>query len=59
MFAKSYEGAPSFFHAWFVGQVALGLLGFAASYWWFAETVSKINLVGAVLAVIAGFFLIL
>lgn len=59
MFLKSYEIAPSFFQAWFIGTSALALLGFGANYFYFNEIVSVTNYVGAVVALTGSLLLIL
>jgi hypothetical protein len=59
MFMKSYEIAPSFFQAWFIGTGALALLGFGANYFYFNEVVSVTNYVGAIIALAGSLLLIL
>lgn len=59
MFLKSYQLAPSFFQAWFVGTAALALLGFLGSLFYFGESVSITNYVGATLGIIGSAMLIL
>lgn len=58
-FLKSFEIAPSFFQAWFVGTASLALFGLGASYFYFNETVSVINNVGMVMAIVGSLFMIL
>ena len=59
MFLKSYQIAPSFFQAWFMGTAALALLGFLGSIFYFKETVSMLNYAGAVLGLAGCTLLIL
>lgn len=58
MFLKSFEIAPSFFQAWFVGTIALSLCGFAGSTLYFKEVVSLTNYIGAIIALTGSFLLI-
>jgi hypothetical protein len=58
MFLKSYQLAPSFFQAWFVGTAALTLLGFLGSAFYFKETIGFYNYVGAVIVVAGSAMLI-
>ncbi len=53
MFLKSYQLAPSFFQAWFVGNAALTLFGFFGSLFYFGESLSIIKYIGAC-AIISG-----
>jgi len=59
MFLKSYQLAPSFFQAWFVGTAALALLGFAGSVFYFKEAISITNYLGAVACITGSALLIL
>lgn len=59
IFLKSYEIAPSFFQAWFVGTTSMVLLGFLGSLFYFGETVSIINYIGAGFGILASVMLIL
>jgi len=59
MFLKSYEIAPSFFQAWFVGTAALALCGFAGSIFYFKDVVSLLNYIGAIAVLIGSGLLIL
>ena len=58
MFLKSYEIAPSFFGAWFVGTAALALLGFLASRYYFNEVLILPNYLGAITVLIGSALLI-
>jgi hypothetical protein len=59
MFLKSYETAPSFFHAWFMGTAALALLGFFTSKYYFNETLILPNYIGAVITILGSGLLII
>ena len=59
MFLKSYEIAPSFFSAWFVGTAALSLLGFFTSRYYFNEVLILSNYIGALIVVIGSTLLII
>ncbi len=59
MFLKSFEIAPSFFQAWFIGTASLALCGVIGSIFYFNETVSVINYVGAGISLIGATLLIL
>jgi drug/metabolite transporter (DMT)-like permease len=47
MFAKSYATAPTFFSAWFFGQITLGILGVGASFFVFRDVITTNQLIGA------------
>ena len=57
-FAKSYAIAPSFFSAWFVGQVFLGVLGLIGSFLVFKDTVTLTQWIGVIVSLIGGYLLI-
>ena len=57
-FSKSYAIAPSFFGAWFVGQVALNVLGLLVAFLIFKDTVSPTQWVGLVLSIVGGYLLV-
>jgi len=57
-FAKSYAIAPSFFSAWFIGQVALNVVGLIVAFMIFDDKVSTTQLVGFVLSIVGGYLLI-
>jgi len=59
MFLKSFETAPSFFQAWFVGTASLALCGFLGSLFYFGETISTVNYAGATISLIGAVLLIL
>jgi hypothetical protein len=59
MFLKSYQLAPSFFQAWFVGTAALTLLGFFGSLFYFKETISIFNYIGAFVVISGSALLVL
>ena len=59
MFLKSYELAPSFFQAWFVGTAALALFGFFGSLFYFKEVVSVLNYIAAIMVLVGSGLLIL
>jgi hypothetical protein len=59
MFLKSFQLAPSFFQAWFVGTTSLALLGFLGSLFYFGETVSIVNYIGAGLGILGSVMLII
>jgi hypothetical protein len=59
MFLKSYETAPSFFQPWFLGTALLALIGFLASIFYFEETISIVNYVGAAFGIMGSIMLIL
>jgi len=59
MFLKSYQLAPSFFQAWFIGTAALGLIGFLGSFFYFKEVISIANYVGAATGLLGLYLLIL
>lgn len=57
-FAKSYAIAPTFFGAWFVGQVALNVLGLVVAFAVFHDNVSLTQWIGLVLSIVGGYLLI-
>jgi len=59
MFLKSYEIAPSFFQAWFVGAAALFLCGFGGSILYFKEVLDLVNFIGAAVVLVGSFLLII
>lgn len=59
MFLKSYDITPSFFQAWFVGTTSLALLGLGASYFYFNETISSTNYIGAGIALVGSLLMII
>ncbi len=59
MFLKSYEIAPSFFQAWFIGITALSLLGFLTSKYYFNDAIILPNYVGALATMLGSALLII
>lgn len=59
LFILSYSLAPTFFQPWFVGTAILAVLGFVASMIFFGETLTIINIIGAILALAGAVLLIL
>lgn len=58
MFVKSYEVAPSFLAAWFVGTAALAIFGFVGSAFIFHEAVEWYKYLAAGLVVVGGVLLV-
>lgn len=59
MFLKSYEIAPSFFQAWFIGTSALAIFGLSTSYFYFNEIINIPNYIGMVLVMIGSLLMII
>lgn len=57
-FSKSYAVAPTFFGAWFVGQVALNVLGLLVAFLVFKDSVSTTQWIGLVLSIVGGYLII-
>jgi len=57
-FGKSFSIAPSFFSAWFLGQVCLNVFGLITAFLVFGDSVSFQQWVGLILAIISGYLLI-
>lgn len=57
-FAKSYAIAPTFFSAWFIGQVALNVVGLLVAFLIFKDNVSVTQWIGFGLSIIGGYLLI-
>jgi drug/metabolite transporter (DMT)-like permease len=52
MFLKSYQLAPSFFQAWFVGTASLAIIGFIGSMFYFKESPTALGYFGALISLI-------
>ncbi len=59
MFLKSFELAPSFLQAWFIGTAGLAICGFLGSMFYFGETISIVNYIGAAITLVGAVLLIL
>jgi len=57
-FSKSYAIAPSFFGAWFIGQVSMNVVGLLIAFLIFKDIVSTTQWIGFVLSIIGGYLLI-
>ena len=57
-FGKSFAIAPSFFSAWFVGLIALSVIGLLGSLLVFKESISIQQWIGCILSVPVAYLLI-
>ena len=57
-FSKSYAIAPTFFSAWFIGQVALNVIGLLVAFMIFDDKVSTTQWVGFTLSIVGGYLLV-
>lgn len=57
-FSKSYAIAPSFFGAWFVGQVSLNVIGLLIAFLVFKDSVLTTQWIGFVLSIVGGYLLV-
>ncbi len=58
MFPISYNKAPSFFQAYFIGLVFLAIVGFLISVFYFKESLLWYNYAAAVGAIVCAFLLV-
>lgn len=58
LLCKSFESAPSFFSAAFLGNVVLAVCMFSSSFLFFDGVVAFRHYVGITLAIVAGYLLI-